>query len=271
MDNIAAAHYLNILKCINRSRSYKFIDIEKDIHKYTKGGNELTFEDIVKADYSKLKEIIKKYGSCTYALLEFRKIYRSFRRRYGMDLSKSLDITVCPYCNRNYINASVDFDHFFPISEYSLFSLSIYNLIPVCSACNRIKNNKTLLISPYDELKTTDNLLTFSPTLESINITYPTPKAIDPDMQTNIDIFNLKDSYKIHADIVAEIQFKAQKYCRTYVKGLSQITGFTPIINMTPQEFYYNNYLSEENYYKRPLSKMTKDVVEYFEKVTLRS
>ena len=58
----------------------------------------------------------------------------------------SSGITVCPYCNRQYISyfsnkgvkyTTADLDHFYPKSIFSLFALSLYNFIPACQICNQ--------------------------------------------------------------------------------------------------------------------------------------
>ncbi|UOD31188.1 hypothetical protein INH39_05585 [Massilia violaceinigra] len=72
---------------------------------------------------------------------------------------KSLALTVCPYCSRNYIaplteptNAVYrpDLDHFYAQSIYPYFALCLYNLIPSCSACNcRIKGDADFMLNKY--------------------------------------------------------------------------------------------------------------------------
>lgn len=75
-------------------------------------------------------------------------------------LCEDLGVTVCPYCNRQYIftidssNGCVrpQLDHFFPKSKYPLLSCSFYNLIPSCPSCNMLKKDKDVsLVYPYQE------------------------------------------------------------------------------------------------------------------------
>lgn len=64
---------------------------------------------------------------------------------------QSLDLRVCPYCDRAYIFSventdkkkgqrivKPQIDHFFPKSKYPFLALSYQNLIPVCQTCNTI-------------------------------------------------------------------------------------------------------------------------------------
>lgn len=64
-------------------------------------------------------------------------------------LQRQLGVEVCPYCNRIYTTTlhrkkriRPDFDHFYPQSRYPYFAVSLFNLIPSCSMCNRGKSDK---------------------------------------------------------------------------------------------------------------------------------
>lgn len=87
----------------------------------------------------------------------------------GYDYCLALDLKVCPYCNREYINTvdrikldenkilkgvRPDFDHFFPKDKYPFLSCSIFNLIPACKFCNQLKSDNFSdgqLIYPIEE------------------------------------------------------------------------------------------------------------------------
>lgn len=84
-------------------------------------------------------------------------------------LQRQLGVKVCPYCNRMYTTTLFgenrirpDFDHFYPISQYPYFAVSLFNLIPSCSMCNKRKGDTAeiygqekreniSIIYPYDE------------------------------------------------------------------------------------------------------------------------
>ena len=194
----------------------------------------------------------------------FVECYKIFRKEYGIELCKKLEITVCPYCNQNYINSfngtetrtTAEFDHFINKSRYPIFAISLYNLIPCCHDCNHIKGIKDFKISPYDMNYTTDKLLTFS--------FIPTPLSGDNDIiikhhndhiENNILVLKLKDRYQLHTHYVSEIIEKTRKYPKSYFDSDILVK-----LGMTDEELYLGNYLSEENYYKRPLSKLARDI-----------
>ena len=63
----------------------------------------------------------------------------------GNALVQKINLSTCPYCNRNTIYSikkqrrTFDLDHFYPQAKYPFFALSFYNLIPSCKICNQIK------------------------------------------------------------------------------------------------------------------------------------
>ena len=69
--------------------------------------------------------------------------------KYFLDL---IGIDTCVYCNRNYTinltktHARAELDHWFPKTQFPLFALSFYNLIPSCHSCNHIKGNGDKII-----------------------------------------------------------------------------------------------------------------------------
>ena len=88
---------------------------------------------------------------------------QSISERTAYWLQKQLDVKVCPFCNRIYtttlFNRSVRpaFDHFYPKSTYPYLAVSLFNLIPICDACNNAKSDhaeifkEKQIIYPYDE------------------------------------------------------------------------------------------------------------------------
>lgn len=90
---------------------------------------------------------------------------------WAYNYCKKLNLTVCPYCNREYIQtiypeyikiqgnvkkvkgSRPDLDHFFPESIYPFLSCSIFNLIPACKFCNQVKNDNSDqdMIYPFEE------------------------------------------------------------------------------------------------------------------------
>ena len=94
-------------------------------------------------------------------------------------LHNRLNTRVCPFCNRIYTittrrgSVRPAFDHFYPKAYYSYLAVSLFNLIPICDVCNRLKGNRAELwnkdykngshmIYPYDESFDEEGLGRFS-------------------------------------------------------------------------------------------------------------
>lgn len=251
----------------------KTSNIEKDLVPYT-------IKDIVTASYSKLQtfasklphSILNKYVLKGRTKHLFVHIYDNYRRRYGAELVKKLQISVCPYCNRNYINSNgsktpAQFDHFFNKDSYPILALSLYNLIPCCPTCNQWKGTKSFDISPFDKQYLTDEIIQFSFIPQDVDSYTIQTKALNPKMQTNINNLQLNDRYSAHIDLLKELIFKQKIYCKRYLSSLENYMNQIGIpISMSPKEVIYGNYMTQDKYYLRPLSKFTHDIIEELEK-----
>lgn len=258
---------------------------------------ESKIEDILKANSTQLKEFIEYFKANhsnsigvenqkkenwhpLYKILRdeiFEKEYNNWGKRekeYGAyQFVNTLGLKTCPYCNRNYTfvvdeeNGKLrpEIDHFYPKSIYPFLAMSFYNLIPSCPICNHTKSSKVAvnLINPYD-IKNDDFELTYKPT--DISFSYIENKKYNMDSfeiefkkhNENIDIFKLDEFYKQHKDIVADLLMKKAYYPKSYIEELEKF-GFSE------DEIYrylFCNYKKDEDLHKRPLSKLTKDILE---------
>ncbi|MEB8692969.1 hypothetical protein P4H09_29520 [Bacillus cereus] len=93
---------------------------------------------------------------------EYKYFYNSFEWN-AYEFQKELGITVCPYCNSQYIfiyksdsgRTRAVLDHFFDKGTYPFLAISIYNLVPCCKVCNSdFKGRETVTLkthySPYE-------------------------------------------------------------------------------------------------------------------------
>lgn len=245
-------------------------DLERAIAPYS-------FKDVATADHNALKKLKDKLDHERIARFQsgkehfFVKLYQIYRRKYGKELCERLELTVCPYCNRNYINSGMNYttaqlDHFLPKSVYPIFALSLYNLIPCCSVCNHKKQEKDFGYSPYDGSKTTDELLTFGYRFDQNGEVRIDLKA-QKDFRQNAEVLQLEKLYEVHKNLAKEIIVKRVAYPKAYLRGIEKLFEEAGMrLDMTAEEIYFGNYLSEENYYLRPLSKFTHDVLKQTEK-----
>ena len=262
------------------------------------------FLNIMKGEFSILKNykglldnfIDEEPRLAGYLKKSYGKIDSRLRKRI-IDLK---NVSVCPYCNRNYINSTykilhcdncnqdsfvidevenecpgckqeingqtkvvntAQLDHFFPKDSYPLFAVSFYNLIPSCYSCNHVKLNKDLKHSPYDS----------SFPFDDVKFTY-IPKSTDkieikidsrnPDFKNGIRILGIEELYQSHINVVNELIWKKEVYTDSYRKGLAEILNQTNLeLSKTEvNRFITGHYTDKENYGKRPLSKMVTDI-----------
>lgn len=207
------------------------------------------------------------------------------------EIQKDLNLTACPYCNRNFIKVikvtnrkgveesgpKGQLDHFFPRSLYPYLAICKYNLVPCCPTCNGSsgKHNKDTrargVVSPY-ELRDDEGLkfkmkvsggeiLNLDHCAQGISIGVDT--SLNPKMDNNEEIFHLKQIYQTHTDYAAEI------YVKKVMKGngiyLHATKGMLKKhhINLTNDDvrrIQHGFYTNPNDFSRRPLSKFHTDL-----------
>lgn len=181
-----------------------------------------------------------------------------------------VDNKVCPYCNLSFIynrsakKTTAELDHFYCKSQYPLFALNYYNLIPVCHSCNHIKHEQdTEIVSPYDE-NAYDDLEIDWTYIDEVNVDFC-------DLENNIEIkFNgsaankkhlelmhIKEAYDQHKDYAAELIQKIQIYNNRAARELLKDSIDIAISAKDVEAVYFGKYRELAD--KRILGKMTKD------------
>lgn len=211
-------------------------------------------------------------------------------------LMERLGVLSCPYCNRAYthtlFDASAskkevrrtvrpDFDHFIDKASYPFLALSFYNLIPSCLVCNsRHKGSAPFRanthVHPYAEefgqnaqfrLKIKASSF-FGGDSQAAKLEFVF-KGENPELEArirrSINAFKLEDHYNEHIDYVYEIVVRSLMYPEEYIDDL--LTKYNGPLFRTKEEllrFVHANYVNEEMHLKRPLSKLTNDILEQF-------
>ena len=221
-------------------------------------------------------------------------IYYSFFNRFAYGIASILGLSTCPYCNRNFIHTVIDddadevirptFDHFFSQVDHPFLSLSFYNLIPSCYHCNsnlkgEVEMTLDTHIHPYLEGFDRDAIFYVlikdllpdksdarNYTLTIVNKQFPKGLkfrrifGLIP-AEGNVNLFRLVDIYRAHLDVVGELVVKCDRLSKGYANSLMNLF---PGLHMNQSEFYrfyFGNYFDEKDFHRRPLAKMSKDVV----------
>lgn len=204
--------------------------------------------------------------------------YNNFREGKLVELSRMLNIKVCPYCNHNFtlyidlpkeskVKALFQFDHFYDKSDYPYLSMSLYNLIPSCPLCNHQKrtNKLDLRYNPYFQSISDDFHFKV---VDSFQLRSGKKGAdkIDIKIEQNVsgqgikelqEDLHLEEQYGRHKDIVQEIYDKA--YNETYYRNM------LTCIPDNEREKLLNQWLGismdKNDIDKKPLTKFCQDIL----------
>ena len=208
-------------------------------------------------------------------------------------LVKKLDIKVCPYCNRQYINPLTydnknkymgDIDHILPKSSYALFQLSFFNMIPSCKVCNQLfKGQKNLnLLNPYFEGFDDDAYLEmrYASVKELVGLVEPKDYSWEikynkeeknsqikdkfNKVKCNIDTFKLNEVYKTSASEFQRIlRLKYINESQIYRNCIDNILNVGKYNNLEQfdDRLIYGVSLDEDHFQDEILSKAIYDIV----------
>lgn len=272
LDSICTS-YTNYICNQTRRKHNDYIDFFKDNIRKIVSCNPQELQDIIKEfnsrfpDYETLlKSDNEKSVFITYMINQ----YNNMLINYGKRLIQDLNVIVCPYCNRQY-TFSIDskkaikpeFDHFYPKTRYPYLALSFYNLIPCCHTCNRAKSTSLIKINPYIEgfdddaifyINRIDNCI-FHQDEWSVLI------RTNDKCKTNIDEFGLEELYKQHKDYAAEVVFRELANESPYLDTLKAMFHIGALTDSEIQRIILGNYVDHSDLGKRPLSKLTHDII----------
>lgn len=249
----------------------------KKIHLKLQGNEEEIFLDVMTDENGKEKKVLKdkwKPLDDLYAKLVSNGVNTQLVQQYG--------IKCCPYCNENYIvnrvkkngkiYAMAQLDHFYPKDRFPVFAVSLYNLVPSCSTCNHIKSIKEIGLSPHDHSCDFAHMkISYIPnSADWVNDSKEIKLLFDYDdkdigfkekMERNLDEMGLISSYNSHIDYAHEIIKKAQIYGKEMRNNL--LNDFPELFESDEEliRVIFSNYIEMEDLLKRPLSKLTQDLL----------
>lgn len=244
----------------------------KKMKSYVDGVGNDYFKEYVMDNKGKMRAIYKSPWKCIYNTYD-----KLVRCKVNIDIIKKYKIKCCPYCNEHFIfnrglSAVAQLDHFFPRGEYPVFALCLYNLVPSCSACNHIKRETLMGISPHNHEFDFNNLkISYKPrnagflideSAFDIDLKYVgKDKAEEVEWNENVDKLHLIDAYNYHKDYVMELITKYRCNSTEYIEMLQK--EFPELIHSAEEakRIVYGNYIEPKDYLKRPLAKMTHDIV----------
>ena len=248
----------------------------------------------VKQRNIKKSENINAYEDlCDY----FDGLYSDFSKKdygYAYEMIKDLGLRACPYCNLNYIDSVIKednrginnaeyiktsnkvvrphLDHFYPKSKYPFFAVSFYNLIPSCYECNSgLKGDDIIAINPY--IDDFDSMAVFNirlngksentKNLRDINTfdIFLDPLKKTEDVEKYKETFELITRYSYKKDIISELLAKIDEKTKEKFNEFRYTLCLQGYDDKIIDLILYGNYTTSKDINKRPLSKLTKDII----------
>jgi hypothetical protein len=260
------SNYLNILiadfEIIVKACPKKLNQFKKDFDNIIKGA------DLSKNHKEFKNELLVRMG------------YSALRNDFYARFFEKTGIKACVYCNSQLAvsvrtingtrSAKFQIDHFLPKSEYPCFSISFYNLLPVCGPCNGKKNVKDLNFKVYSDnpFDLRNSPFVFELDKKSIisyrvNGTQDKLKVIFHDKSTIgfNETFDIEGIYSSQKDLAEELVLKSIIYNENYLKSLKN--SFKMLYpNKIPmaERLLVGNYTREKDIHRRPMSKFTQDI-----------
>lgn len=263
-------------------------------------GINYVFKKKPKDDKNNVSDDDDKFYKLVTNIFDYKKFCdNEYKGWNAYNYTKKIGISSCPYCNRQYAHTVIrknlddknseknvklrpDLDHFYPKAKYPFLAVSFYNLVPSCNICNsRFKGDIDFYKEPHsnpfeegfaNETKfkvKIEDIEFFQGKYEKCEIEFEVNKGIDGELEKRIEgnkkDFHIKDVYQEHKDYVYELIHKSMIYSDDYLDDLYKQYEGTIFKNREDLiRMVAANYIDDEDLHLRPLSKLTKDVIEQF-------
>lgn len=194
-----------------------------------------------------------------------------------INILRSINVTICPYCNRQYIDfyrrnnkirSVAQLDHFYPKKKFPLFSLTLANYVPSCAYCNTILKKDLMfpLIYPYGLLDNKEKIFKIEMYQSGIKTLY---QSSDVKIMLNnkskffhqLDFFHIEEVYGNHKIDVANLLNRKNLYNDSYKKVLEH----NLITKISSEQFKFMLFGfsgREDDLFTIPLSKLKHDVID---------
>lgn len=226
----------------------------------------------------------KQFKDKLIKILDYKKL-RSGKNRETSILLKffnEIGIKSCVYCNAQLsvviekkggkLSSNFQVDHYIDKASYPCFSVSFFNLYPVCASCNNKKRNKEIGFQLYSEnqqdlekspFEFEINRASLAKFRLSRNYNDLIVKFDDKNSGLNAQM-NVQEIYDTQKDLAEEIIVKAEIYNKSYgtslKKSFAKLYGNNGIKNLDFNRFIVGNYTDPKDIHKRPMSKFTQDI-----------
>lgn len=219
--------------------------------------------------------------------------YEKLRSDFYPQIFYRIGIKACVYCNAHLTvgiekkiklktktkfeyKSKFQLDHYYPKSIFPGFSISIFNLFPVCANCNLKKGKKRIDFELYTSKRTSISKFKFvlpkgcvakylnTKDNRNLEIDFIEPKITKAKIAEGFEdiskILEIKELYNTQLDLVEEIIIKSKMYTKSYkndlLKNFPTLLTNKEILN----RILLGNYCTDAEIHKRPMAKLTMDI-----------
>lgn len=213
--------------------------------------------------------------------------YQWVREKIYLEYGLRLGIKACVYCNAQYATtatvkgkmvATYDLDHYYPKSRHPFLCTSFFNLVPVCSRCNRVKNDSKPTFCLYTTEKDKrrpfkfgldpQSVIKYMLTHQEQNLSIQLKANVPSEslaLNDHIDQLGLDELYAAHKDVASEVLWKAKIYNKAFRQQLeAQFGRLFPHMEGDIDRFITGFSLRKGDVHKRPLTLMGQDIYDKY-------
>lgn len=241
---------------------------------------ENTIKSLGKIPASSIKAPFKPLKKHIIESLDYKGLRSTFYPKYF----ERLGVKACVYCNShltitinkrgNEYVSRFDVDHYHSKDDYPAFCISLFNLYPSCSSCNRLKGIKkvsfNLYTSLHSELQNSNFSFSLDPLVKAkyltskdkddITFKFIEPATTTPDARQFQEVFLIKEIYETQKDIIEELIVKSQIYNPTYREQLRSNFLKLSLNEKLFERIIVGNFTDDKEIHKRPMSKIMMDI-----------
>lgn len=288
------SYYNNI--ATSKAATFKGLTFEQYYDKHYKQILDYNLKDILCGDFAKLLEIKTKherkfkdtkkikqfFNYDKQSTKTFKPLISKLQPKISKFFEQYVEVHTCYYCNIEFINTfkkhnetknAFTLDHVLEKATYPFFALSLYNLVPSCYTCNsKVKDSKIEfdIFSPTNQNFDFNEKVKFKIFLQNPNLQIEKENDFFVKLIENfsnqydkyIESLNLDDRYEYHKYKVIELIKKRRDYPNSRIQELSILIAKT---EEEIKQDLFGVYLHDKDLHKRPLSKLTKDILEQLE------
>lgn len=212
--------------------------------------------------------------------------YKSLRDSLYPEYFEEVGIKACVYCNSQLAltvtnvnakglwkkkrSAKFQVDHYFAKSKYPCFSISFFNLYPVCASCNNSKSSKDVKFQLYSDDhneygKSQYNFRLDKLSLLKYRINGQSEKLKivfeGPEQKDFNQVFAIEGIYETQKDVAEELILKSMIYNKSYSDSLKKaLAKLYKEKQPMAERLLIGNYTKDTDMHRRPMSKFTMDI-----------